>query len=138
MVSSPLGSDGNMRRSGYPLGAPAPQTRATGQPAAERALLESVLQWTEATLWADDPLEAADVDALRQVARRHPGAPLSPDPVAVELVQAMLQTQFAVHADWLPVWQGASGVIAQTLFEDPGARERLEVLWSRLVGELTH
>ena len=45
----------------------------------------------------------------------------------------MLQTQFRAHADWLPVWQSASGLIAQTLFDDPVSRERLEFLWSRLV-----
>jgi hypothetical protein len=129
MGSSPLGSGENARRSE----SLAPEARAVGQPPTDRTLLESVLQWTEATLSADDPLEAADVEALRQVARRHPATPLSRDPVVVELVQAMLRTQFSVHADWLPVWQSASGLIAETLFEDPVWRDRLEVLWSRLL-----
>jgi hypothetical protein len=51
----------------------------------------------------------------------------------VELVQAMLQAQFRAHPDWLPVWNSASGVIARTLFDAPGSRERLEALWDRLL-----
>jgi hypothetical protein len=104
-----------------------------GQPSANPELLQRVLDWTEATLRSEDPLEVADVEAVRQVARRYPDAPLTLDPIVVQLVWAMLQAQFPAHPDWLPVWQGASGVIARTLFDDPIARQRLESLWGRLL-----
>jgi hypothetical protein len=119
-----MGLDGNLR-----------EPRMSETTAAERGLLDSVLQWTEATLAADDPLEAADVEGLREVARRHRGEPVSLKPAAVELVEAMLQTQFRVHAEWLPVWRNASEWIAESLWEDPASRSRLEGLWGRLTGD---
>ncbi len=124
-----MSTNGNVRRSE----SRSPETQAPAPSAADRDLLESVLQWTEATLAADDLPEAADMDALREVARRYRGEPLSPGPVAVELVQAMLRTRFRAHVDWQPVWQNASTLIAETLLEDPGSRRRLEVLWEHLV-----
>jgi hypothetical protein len=129
MAASPRGS-GEDRRATQALAAQDPPSDA---PATEPELLERVLDWAEATLRSGDPLEVADVEAIRQVARRHPDAPLALNPIVVELVQAMLQAQFRAHPDWLPVWQNASGVIARTLFDDPSCRERLEVLWGRLV-----
>jgi len=129
MASSPLGSQGNERES-ESLSSDA---RPAGEAAADREALESVLQWAEATLKSDDPLEVADVEAIREVARRHPVAPLALGPIVVELVQALLRAYFHAHPSWLPVWQDACRVVAETLFEDPVSHDRLEVLWSRLL-----
>jgi hypothetical protein len=129
MASSPRGSGEDVRATE----AIAAQAAPSGQPAADPRLLQRVLEWAEATLRSEDPLEVADMEAIRQVARRHADAPLALNPIAVELVQAMLQAQFRAHPDWLPVWQSASGEIARTLFDDPSSRERLEALWDRLL-----
>jgi hypothetical protein len=129
MSSCPLGPQGNDRES-ESLSSDA---RPAGEAAADREALESVLQWAEATLKSDDPLEVADVEAVREVARRHRGVPLALDPIVVELVQALLRTYFQTRPSWLPVWQNACRVVAETLFEDPVSHDRLEVLWSRLL-----
>jgi len=129
MASSPRGSGEDVRATeGI-----AAQAAPSGEPAADPRLLQRVLEWAEATLRSEDPLEVADIEAIRQVARRHPHAPLALQPMVVELVQAVLQAQFHAHPDWFPVWQSASGEIARTLFDDPGSRERLEALWDRLL-----
>jgi len=129
MASSPRGSGEDVRATEM-MG---PQAATSGQAGADPRVLERVLEWAEATLRSDDPLEVADIEAVRQVARRHPGAGLVLDPVVVELVRAMLQAQFHAHPDWFPVWESASVVIGRTLFEDPESRQRLEVLWDRLL-----
>jgi len=129
MASSPLGSQGDKgERESLPS-----EARLSGQSAADREALERALQWAEATLQSDDPLEVADLEAVREVARRHPDAPLALDPIVVELVRALLGAYFEAHPSWQPVWQEACEVVAETLFEDPVSHGRLEVLWSRLV-----
>lgn len=72
------------------------------------------------------------MEAIQEVARRHRNAPFALDPVLVELVQTILRIQFGDHPEWAAAWQGASGPVAQTLYEDPVSRERLELLWNRL------
>ena len=129
MASCPSGPQGHNRGT-ESLSA---QSRPASEPAAGRELLESVLEWAETTLSSDDPLEVADVEAMREVARRHPGSPLVLDPVVVELVQVVLQSQFRSHPTWLPVCASASRAAAETLLEDPVSRERLEGLWGRLL-----
>ena len=129
MDSSPLGSEGKIGGreplvSESPVGDPSP---------GDRQLLESVLELAETTLASDDPLAVADVEAVHEVVRRHPDVPFALEPIVVELVQALLQAHFCGNPDWLPTWNRASAVIAQTLFDDPVCHGRLESLWGRLL-----
>jgi hypothetical protein len=79
-------------------------------------------------------LESVDTILLLPVAHAHAGKPLTLEPVAVELVQAMLKSHFNAKTLPPPTMQSAARTIAATLMEDPGSRERLERLWSKLCG----
>lgn len=100
----------------------------------DRAWFERVLEETEKLLAAEDALEPRQIEALKAVARRHPGERLVLDPIAVELVLAVLSVQFGALAAAAPVWQEAAWQIAQALLEDPVARPRLEALWGHISG----
>lgn len=101
-----------------------------------RHLLEEVLRQTSAMM--EDASESTDEDlgALLVVARRHVGRVLTLEPVLIELVEAMLRHQFEAH---LPTedWEPMARQIAETLYEDPAAQERLQRLWSRLLAVVT-
>lgn len=105
---------------------------ATDSPVRDRAWFERVLEETEKLLAAEDALEPRQIEALKEVARRHPGAKLVLDPIAVELVLAVVGVQFGALAVAASVWQEAAWQIAQALWEDPVARPRLEALWGHL------
>lgn len=94
--------------------------------------MDRVLRETLAAADPDAPLEAAELEALLQVARRHGNADLSLQPVAVELVEAVLWTRFRAVSGRGDLWQSLAVRIAATLWEDPTSRGRLQVLWSRL------
>lgn len=115
---------------------PSEPTRATdeasqGEEVLGRDLLEQVLRQTLNGA-APKALDPSDLEALRGVARRHRGEPLVLEPTTVELIHAVLCAHFPK-----PFASGASGKamsaeIAQTLFEDPTSRRRLEALWKQL------
>ena len=128
MASSPLGSNGNLRRSESPRS----DTRAAGQSAADRELLARVLEWTEAAIAADDPLEAADLDDLRTWRGATRASPCRHGRWPWNWCKPCSAVSIMPMPDWVPVWRDASELIAETLLEDPTSRERLEVLWSRL------
>ncbi len=127
--------------SSFPSGpndhAPAPrQTSAETPPGAEGPAapisLDSVLERTERLLSGNEPLEVADIEAVRDVARRYPNEPLSLEPIVVELVRAILHVHFRALPSWHSAWHDASRHVAETLFEDPVSRERLAALWGAL------
>jgi hypothetical protein len=100
-------------------------------------LLDAVVQRTVAMLNCDDPADPGAMDAALAVARRHAGEALSPRPIVAELVRAMLDRQFERCGEGArSLWQSLSGLIAETLWDDPAARERLERLWEKLMGKL--
>jgi hypothetical protein len=74
-----------------------------------------------------DPAEAA---ALRAVGERHRGKELTVEPVACELVAAMLESFYRRRAPEL--WRRLARPIAATLLDDPASQERLEALWRSL------
>jgi hypothetical protein len=98
-------------------------------------LLEKVVRETLAICVTNEPLETADVQRLREVAKRHAGSSFADEPVVSELVHALLE-------GWLgpamtDLGRGAASQIARTLLEDPVAKARLERFWRRLSGEVT-
>jgi hypothetical protein len=97
-----------------------------------RDLLDSVLRQTAPSSSADDAPTAADMVALRDVADRHRGKKLVVQPIVVELVQAVLSEQFQPVVASGESWDTMCSGIAQTLFDDPVSRDRLDSLWSRL------
>ena len=97
-------------------------------------LLERVLRETSGIFGADEAVDEADSEALAEVARRHGGEPLTFEPIAVELVQAVLRSHFPAQSHSSQLWHALTAQIALTLFDDPVSRDRLEALWVRLGG----
>jgi hypothetical protein len=77
----------------------------------------------------------AEREGLRDVARRYRGQPLTVEPVAAALVEAVLAPHLSREPRMAPFWQVAFLHIAQTQMDDPHAHELLELFWSRLQGE---
>jgi len=103
-----------------------------GQP---RIPLEEILNWSVL-----DPAQEARGPAWEPflaVARRYPGAPCALDPIAVELVHAALQERFSAQPRAAALWRDLAETIAQTLWEDPAARGRLELLWAHLAERIS-
>ncbi len=96
------------------------------------ALLESVLQQTLSICSSDEPLDPGSRRALEEVAARHRGEPFSVEPVAVELVAAVLHSQGKASSNSADAWRSVAFQVARTLCEDPTSRGRLETFWGRL------
>lgn len=101
-------------------------------PAPDLPLLEQVLQETLAGGTSTDPLRRQQWQALVEVARRHRGEALVLEPVAVDLVEALLRSRFDQLQLPADSWQHMSRVIATTLLDDPHAQARLATFWGQL------
>jgi len=101
-------------------------------PACDDDLMEQVLAETLAAASGGSPLDPREVEVLKNVARRYPGRAVECDPMVIELVQALLAFRLPRLADGSPRWQQMTGQIAETLWDDPVGRQRLESLWRQL------
>mgnify|MGYP000666376286 CR=1 FL=1 len=99
------------------------------------SVLEHVLQATLAICARDEPLQGSDMERLRAVARRHPDCRELTEPIAAELVRAVLGGNFLRADDADGVGPAAVAQIARSLLEDPAAGPRLQRFWDRLIGE---
>jgi hypothetical protein len=121
-MSSPHSNDRSDARETY---AEPPSTVDAGA-------LDAVLRATLESGEGDERVTADEVEALRAVARGR-GGPLVFDPVAVELVEAIILVNYG-HLKRPPeVWRAVAVKIATLLFESPTSRARLENLWARLL-----
>lgn len=111
---------------------PSDQPPADHEKASDGGLLEQVLQETLFGSGAAGLLDEPLLAALVEVARRHPGRPLSLDPVMVDLVQAIVRINLGQYSRSDADWQAMSRRIAETLWEDQPSHERLERFWTRL------
>jgi len=98
-------------------------------------LLDQVLRETLAICTSDEPLQPADLERFRRVARQYAGHALTAYPVGAELVYAVLEGHFADEGPAEEFWRGAAAEIAETLLSDAVAKPRLERFWARLSGE---
>lgn len=122
---------------GSPGPRPAQQPKSAEKPLpskrpADPALVERVLRQTLTMCGANEPLGAESRKALREVVSRHRGKPFGLEPVAVELVAAVLQSQMAAGSESSDIRQAVTLQVARTLCEDPASRRRLEGFWERL------
>jgi hypothetical protein len=76
-------------------------------------------------------VESATLDELRRIAKTYQGHPLTVEPVAVELVHAVLARR-AIRGEKPESWQKMLTQVAESLFDDPASKERLEAFWARL------
>ena len=122
----------------HPQEAPGPRRTdaarppAPGYPTVDKDLLNSILQRTMALFEGDGEWTAEECSEFEAVVRRYQGEPLQLDPVARELVEAVLRVEFRERPGWTALWPDVSAQIAQALWEDPVSRGRLETLWGRL------
>ena len=100
-----------------------------------RKVLEDVLRQTASFYSFEPPTDPADLQPLKEVAARLRGSPFELDPVAVELVTAMLRRQLKNFWTSEEQLASVSQRVAQSLFENPDAHDRLESLWLRLTAE---
>lgn len=105
-----------------------------GGDSTSRRVLEDVLRQTAALYSVEQASDPADLEALRQVARKFPGAPFGFEPILVEMVRTMLRRQLK------SAWQSEEQLtivaerVARTLHENPESHDRLNDLWNRLSG----
>ncbi|MEX0712151.1 MAG: hypothetical protein WD278_07360 [Pirellulales bacterium] len=97
----------------------------------DRSLLEKVVEQTLLNLGGSEPMAPEDVAALREVASRHSGRVFGLEPVAVEMVEAVLRGQFEqLHTDQSR--RAIAAEVATTIYEDQVSHDRLLALWNRL------
>jgi hypothetical protein len=114
---------------------PPARAESASMPAIDASIWENVLRQTAGEEGCDTPLTPEELAALREVARRYRDQPLTLEPAAVALVQAVLLPQLPEDPDAALFWQQAFVQIAQTQWDDPAANDRLQRLWSQLQGE---
>lgn len=95
------------------------------------ALLEKVLQET-IDACENEPLDGPEKERIRAVVERYAGHPLTLEPVAVELVEAVLLGSFPDLSCSPQRTRLLSTQVAGTLMEDPHSQPRLAALWERL------
>jgi hypothetical protein len=97
-----------------------------------REVLDRVLREALVTIAPSEWLRGQGLEAVSAVARRHRGEPFALDPIAVELVEALLGLLLGRARDGASPWQRMSVAVAETLCDDPVANGRLESLWKVL------
>ncbi len=105
--------------------------------AGDRALFDAVLNETETALGGDAARLSGFLRQLQGLAAEHAGQPLSLRPVTVGLVGALLAPQVSGAIAASRLWSQVCDRVAQSLFDDPVARERLDRLWARLQADRT-
>jgi hypothetical protein len=99
----------------------------------DESALDAAVRATLESADGDQQITAEEIGALREVARRLGATPLSLDPVAVELVEAIINVNYGQLHRSPEVWHAVAVRIATVLYESPAARTRLENLWLQLI-----
>jgi len=100
-------------------------------------MLDQILSLTKGNAPPAGFIEREDVAALFGVARRLAGQPFVLEPVAIELIQAVVQVQFQKAGLADEQVRAMARQIATTLCDDPPSRARLEALWAALLESST-
>ena len=103
---------------------------ASGHQPQTESLLRQVLDETIAE--SVEPLAPAELESLRDVARRHQRDAFEIEPVGVALVESILTLRVPEYETTEEKWQDMSQQIAAAFFESPAAHARLQRLWNRL------
>jgi hypothetical protein len=130
-------NDSGSRRTETHYRADAAEPARTSPPEdpAAQALLDLVLKQTMATYAEMRGTSVEMRDSLRAVAERFPGGSLSLEPCLVALVAAVIREPFAAWVPEGPAWDALCRRVALTMYDDPTARERLDLLWKQLQEE---
>jgi len=98
-----------------------------------RRMLEAVFKQTEELYSQELVTDPADLESLKEVARRYPDAPFEKETVGVEIVRATLRRQLKESLQSDEQLEAIANRVAQTLFENPDSHARWSALWSRLI-----
>jgi hypothetical protein len=122
------------RGDSHPPRSESPAKEPAAEPAVGSSMLEQILALTSGSSPAAGFVEPGDVEALREVAKSLSGQSFSLEPVAIELIHAMLQVQFQKAGMPSTTVRAMARQIATTLCDDPQWRRHLEELWAGLSG----
>ena len=98
----------------------------------DEGALEAAVRTTLESAPGDARATAEEIAALREVAVRFGPCPLNFEPIAIELVAAIINVNYGGLYRTPDVWRAIALKIASALYESPAARSRLENLWRRL------
>lgn len=101
----------------------------------EPSLLDAIVQQTAAALDELTLAQTRDLPCLREIARRHASDTLTLDPILIELIAALLETNLPQLARSATLRSKVARLVSQTLFDNPVCRGRLELLWSQLLDD---
>lgn len=122
--------------SNLPAGANADAVRRAAERLSDaHGVLSSVLA-ASAAQSGGSSIGGGRIAPLLEVARRHRGAPLVLDPIANDLLRALLGDFFEPNGSRMePVWISVAQFVARSLWDQPATRARLDDIW-RMLGEL--
>ena len=112
---------------------PAPDVRGSGASRADsqyRQLFDEVLRQTVSLTEDESVSSEAEMKKLFPVAVKYRKAALDAVPILTELVEAMLRT--SLGGGTVEQLRPMSQQVAETIFEDPAGRKRVERLWQQL------
>jgi hypothetical protein len=99
----------------------------------DSSAFEAVVRTTLEFADGGEKVSAEEFAALGEIARRYGPGELVWNPVAIEMVSAIIKVNYGALNRQPEFWQAVAEKIAAVLFESPAAKARLENLWDRLV-----
>jgi hypothetical protein len=99
----------------------------------EADVLDQIVRATIVSAESQPPITSEEMAALKAVASRWGDVALTLDPIAVELVEAIILANYGQLNRSPEQWRAASTRIAKHLVDSPATNARLNNLWRRLI-----
>jgi len=111
---------------------------SSGKSAAEVPpdVLAGIVAATAAQLANPAPTDPALHAVMLEVARQFAGQPMTVEPTGTALLGAILRHQFPLLQSRPRLLDQAALTVAESLLNDPTARQRVEYLWAKLAEEI--
>jgi hypothetical protein len=116
----------------WPSGEPSANVDPSPTSLENPSAFESVVRTTLELADRGDNASAEEVTALREVARRYGPGDFVWNPMAIELVAAIVKVNYGALNRQPEFWQAVAEKITTVLFESPAAKARVDNLWRRL------
>lgn len=102
----------------------------------DKLLRETATSYLLGLIASDDSTTGGLPEAL-SVAKQHSGKPFLADPIAIDLVTALLSARFDPSENLGPTWRYVALPVAAALVEDPASHDLLCRFWDRLQEAVT-
>jgi hypothetical protein len=109
-----------------------PASRPAPEPDLPADMLSEIVAHTASQLATPEQIDPALREALRDVARRFAGQPMTVEPAGTALLEAVLRLQLPELASRPPLLAKTARTVAESVLADPAARLRVEHLWATL------